>query len=36
MTSLLDILKEAELRIGFTNRFKSLGTREILDRATLH
>jgi len=35
MTSLLDILKEADLRIGFTNRFKSLGTREILDRATL-
>lgn len=35
MTNLLDVLKEADLRIGFTEAFKSLGTREILDRATL-
>jgi hypothetical protein len=35
MTSLLDVLKEAELRIGFTHLFKGLGNREILDRETL-
>jgi hypothetical protein len=35
MTSLLDVLKEAELRIGFTRLFKGLGNREILDRQTL-
>ena len=35
MTSLLDVLKEAELRIGFTRLFKGLGNREILDRKTL-
>ena len=35
MTSLLDVLKEAELRIGFTSLFKGLGNREILDRETL-
>ncbi len=35
MTSLLDVLKEAELRIGFTRLFKGLGNREILDRETL-
>ncbi len=35
MTSLLDILKEADLRIGFTRYFKSMGTREILERETL-
>ncbi len=35
MTSLLDVIKEADLRTGFTDVFKSLGTREVLDRATL-
>jgi TnpA family transposase len=35
MTGLLDVLKEAELRIGFTEVFKGLGNREILDRDTL-
>ena len=35
MTSLLDVLKEAELRIGFTSLFKGLGNRKILDRETL-
>ncbi|MDJ0575698.1 MAG: Tn3 family transposase [Xenococcaceae cyanobacterium MO_234.B1] len=35
MTSLLDILKEADLRIGFTDNFKSLATREALDRETI-
>ncbi len=34
-TSLLDILKEADLRVDFTRKFKSMGTREILDRETL-
>ncbi len=35
MTSLLDILKEADLRIGFTDCFKSLASREALDRETI-
>ena len=35
MTSLLDVLKETDLRVGFTDAFKSLGTREVLDRSTL-
>lgn len=35
MTSLLDVLKETDLRVGFTEVFKSLGTREMLDRSTL-
>ncbi|NJN47457.1 MAG: Tn3 family transposase, partial [Candidatus Competibacteraceae bacterium] len=35
MTSLLDVLKETDLRVGFTEAFKSLGTREVLDRPTL-
>ena len=35
MTSLLDILKEADLRIGFTDCFKSLASRETLDRETI-
>jgi TnpA family transposase len=35
MTSLLDILKETDLRVGFTRHFKSLGTREMLRRDTL-
>lgn len=34
-TSLLDILKETELRVNFTRKFKSMGIREILDRETL-
>ena len=33
--SLLDILKEVELLIGFTNQFKSVTGRETLDRAVL-
>jgi TnpA family transposase len=35
MTSLLDMLKEAELRIGFTHHFKSAASREVLDREIL-
>jgi TnpA family transposase len=35
MTNLLDILKETDLRVDFTEAFKSLGTREVLDRDTL-
>jgi TnpA family transposase len=35
MTSLLDILKEADLRIGFTDNFKSVASREALNRDTL-
>ncbi len=35
MTSLLDVLKETDLRVGFTEAFKSLGSRENLDRETL-
>lgn len=35
MTSLLDVLKETELQVGFTSLFKGLGNREILDRETL-
>ena len=35
LTSLLDILKEADLRIGFTNNFKSFASREALDRETI-
>jgi hypothetical protein len=35
MTNLLDVLQEADLRIGFTQGFKSLASREILDRTTL-
>ena len=34
-TSLLDILKETDLRVDFTRNFKSMGTREILHRETL-
>ncbi len=34
-TSLLDILKETDLRVNFTRNFKSMGTREILHRETL-
>ena len=35
MTCLLDVLKETDLRVGFTERFKSLASREHLDRSTL-
>lgn len=35
MASLLDIMKEADLRIGFTEQFKTVANREILDRDTL-
>ena len=35
MISLLDMLKEADLRTGFTEAFASSGDRETLDRATL-
>lgn len=34
-TSLLDILKETDLRVDFTRNFKSMGTREILEREAL-
>lgn len=33
MTSLLDILKEADLRIGFTDAFTTAAAREIVDRS---
>lgn len=35
MTSLLDMLKEVDLRIEFTAHFKSVRSRETLDRRTL-
>jgi TnpA family transposase len=35
MTGLLDMLKETDLRVGFTEAFKGLGSRETLDRRTL-
>jgi hypothetical protein len=35
VTSLLDILKEAELRIGFSQHFKSPAVREVLEREIL-
>lgn len=35
MTSLLDVLKEADLRVGFTESFKSLASREVLDKDVL-
>lgn len=35
MTSLLDILKEADLRVGFTECFKSVASREALDHETI-
>ena len=35
MTSLLDILKETDLRVDFTKYFKSSASRETLDRETL-
>jgi hypothetical protein len=33
MTSLLDVLKETDLRVGFTDEFQSTSPREVLDRA---
>jgi TnpA family transposase len=35
MTSLLDVLKETDLRVGFTEAFHSVASREMLDRTTL-
>ena len=35
MTSLLDVLKEADLRIGFSNEFRSTSSREVIGRADL-
>ena len=35
MTSLLDILKEANLRVQFTEQFTSTASRETLERETL-
>jgi TnpA family transposase len=35
MTSLIDVLKETDLRIGFTDHFKTVAEREILDRQSL-
>lgn len=35
MTSLLDVLKESDLRIGFSDLFQTSGNREILDRETI-
>ncbi|MHC4610675.1 MAG: Tn3 family transposase, partial [Planctomycetota bacterium] len=34
MTSLLDVLKETDLQVGFTGEFKSVASRVILDPAT--
>ena len=35
MTSLLDVLKETDLRVGFSDAFHSVASREVLDRTTL-
>jgi len=35
MTSLLDILKEADLRVQFTQQFKTTASREMLDPQTI-
>ena len=35
MTSLLDVLKEADLRIGMTDEFQSTSSREVIDRSQL-
>ncbi len=32
MTSLLDVLKETDLRVGFTVAFKTLASREVVSR----
>lgn len=34
-TNLLDVFKEADLRIGFSDVFHSAGTREVIDKPTL-
>lgn len=34
MTSLLDVLKETDFRVGLTDAFNSLGRREVLERPT--
>jgi len=36
MTSLLDVLKEADLRVHFTREFKTLATRQVLGESVLH
>ncbi len=33
MTSLLDVLKETDLRVGFTEELRNIASREVLDRA---
>jgi hypothetical protein len=35
MTSLLDVLKESDIRLSFTNHFKTMATRQELDRDTI-
>ena len=35
MTSLMDVLKETDLRVGFSDAFHSIASREMLDRTTL-
>src|SRR5215510_2539031 len=35
MTSLLDVLKETDLRVGFSHAFHSMASREVLDRGIL-
>jgi hypothetical protein len=35
MTSLLDVLKETDLRVGFTQQFHSVSSRETLEKKTL-
>ena len=35
MTSLLDVIKEADFRIGFSNEFQSTASREVIDREEL-
>ena len=35
MTHLLDVLKETDLRVGFTDDFRSVSPREVLDREEL-
>nr|WP_207726911.1 Tn3 family transposase [Anaerosolibacter carboniphilus] len=35
MTNLLDVLKESDLRINFTDHFKTVATHERLDRSTI-
>lgn len=35
MTSLLDILKESDLRLSFTDHFKTMATRQELERSTI-